>query len=216
MSLRVSCFWHDISRGLTLLDTILMKSKLLEVTLELEIMTTQEVWNQYSNDLKRFILSKVKDEATTYDLLQESFLKIHTKLHTLKDLNKLRSWIFSITRNTILDHFKSSNPTFEIAHFESETQLHQEEHTERDCLRGILSGLPKKYRDPIFLSDIKGLKQSEVATQLKLPLPTVKSQIQRGRKLIAQGFKDCCGFVENEQGHLVGEVQDKEDCKVCR
>lgn len=178
-------------------------------------MTTQEVWTQYSNDVKYFILSKVKDDVIADDIVQDTFLKIHTKLHTLRDLNKLRSWIFSIARNSILDHFKSSNITFEVANFESETEIQQEEHTEKDCLRGILSGLPKKYRDPIFLSDIQGMKQAAVAQQLKLPLPTVKSQIQRARKLIAQGFKDCCGFVENEHGHLIGEIQARKDCKVC-
>ena len=178
-------------------------------------MTTQDVWKRYSDDVKYFILSKVKDEAVTHDILQETFLKVHTKLHTLRDLNKLKSWIFRIARNSMMDHFKQSNLSFEVAHFESEVVQEEDVHTEKDCLRGILSSLPKKYRDPIFLSDIKGMKQLEVAKQLQLPLPTVKSQIQRGRKLIAQGFKDCCGFVENEQGLLVGEVQDKKDCKVC-
>lgn len=179
------------------------------------IMTTQQVWTQYAEDLKRFIFSKVKDKAVTDDILQESFLKIHTKLHTLKDLTKLKSWIFSITRNSILDYFKTANKTFEYANFEAETQLEENVHTEKDCLRGILQNLPKKYRDPIFLSDIKGLKQQEVATQLNQNITTTKSQIQRARKLIAQGFIDCCGYVLNEDGKLVGEIQEKKDCKVC-
>ncbi len=179
-------------------------------------MTTQEVWNKYSNDLSSFILSKVKDKVVADDILQDSFIKIHTKLHSLRDLNKLKPWIFSITRHSIIDHFKASHQSENISEIESESEPSHDEHTEKDCLRGILSGLPKKYRDPIFLSDIKGMKQSEIANQLKLPLPTVKSQIQRARKMIAQGFKDCCGFVENEQGHLVGEIQDKDDCKVCQ
>ena len=179
-------------------------------------MTTQEVWTQYSNEIRYFILSKVKDEAVADDILQNTFLKIHTKLHTLRDLNKLKPWILSIARNSVLDHFKSTNQTFEVANFESETEIEEDIHTEKDCLRGILIGLPKKYRDPIFLSDIKGMKQSEVAEQLEIPLSTAKSQIQRARKLIAQGFMDCCGFTLNEQGHLVGEIQDKEDCKVCK
>ncbi len=98
---------------------------------------------------------------------------------------------------------------------ELEADPEPKEHSEQDCLRGIIKSLPKKYRDPLFLSDIKGLKQQEVANQLKLSLPTVKSQIQRARKQIAQGFMDCCGFVMNDQGHLVGEIQDKADCKVC-
>jgi len=178
-------------------------------------MTTQEVWNQYSNEIKYFILSKVKDEAIADDIVQDTFLKVHTKLHTLRDLNKLKSWIFAIARNSIVDHYKTTNQTFEIANFEPETHLEEETHTEKDCLRGILSGLPKKYRDPIFLSDIKGMKQSEVAKQLNIPLPTAKSQIQRARKLIAEGFMNCCGLTQNEKGHLVGEIQDKKDCKIC-
>jgi RNA polymerase sigma-70 factor (ECF subfamily) len=68
----------------------------------------------------------------------------------------------------------------------------------------------------LFLSDIKGLKQQEVANQLQQSLSTTKSQIQRARKLIAQGFMDCCGFVINKEGNLVGEIQEKEDCKVCK
>ena len=178
-------------------------------------MTTKQVWTKYSEDLKRFIISKVKNTGIADDILQDTFIKIHTKLHTLKDITKLKSWIFSIARNSILDYWKSTNKTFEIANFESETEILKNTHTEKDCLRGILQNLPKKYRDPLFLSDIKGMKQNEVSIQLKQTISTTKSQIQRARKLIAQGFMDCCGFVLNEEGSLVGEIQEKEDCKIC-
>tara|TARA_R110002074_G_scaffold349816_1_gene520571 strand:+ start:622 stop:1161 length:540 start_codon:yes stop_codon:yes gene_type:complete len=178
-------------------------------------MTTKEVWKLYSDDVKRFIVSKVHETTIADDILQDTFIKVHTKLHTLNDLTKLKSWIFTIARNSIMDHFKKANKTFEFADFESETTVLENVHTEQDCLRGILQSLPKKYRNPLFLSDIKGLKQAEVANQLNQNLPTTKSQIQRARKLIAQGFMDCCGFVLNEHGNLVGEIQEKEDCKIC-
>ncbi|WBX77338.1 sigma-70 family RNA polymerase sigma factor [Tenacibaculum ovolyticum] len=178
-------------------------------------MTTNQVWTKYADDVKYFILSKVKDATVTDDILQDTFIKIHTKLHTLKDITKLKAWIFTIARNAIMDYFKSTNKTFELANFETETKIEEHAHTEKDCLRGILQNLPKKYRDPLFLSDIKGLKQQEVATTLKQSLPTTKSQIQRARKLIAKGFMDCCGFILNDEGKLVGEIQDKDDCKVC-
>ena len=57
-------------------------------------MTTNQIWNKYSKDLKQFIISKVKDITIADDILQDTFIKIHTKLHTLKDLNKLKPWIF--------------------------------------------------------------------------------------------------------------------------
>ena len=178
-------------------------------------MNTQEVWIKYHTDIQRFIISKVKDITIADDILQDTFIKIHTKLHTLKDITKLKSWCFTIARNSILDYWKSKNYTFEIANFETETEISETIHTEKDCLRGILKNLPKKYRDPLFLSDIKGLKQQDVANKLKQSLSTTKSQIQRARKLIAQGFMDCCGFAMNKKGKLVGEIKEKEDCKVC-
>ena len=178
-------------------------------------MTTNQVWINYSEDLKHFIINKVKDITIADDILQDTFIKIHTKLHTLKDITKLKSWCFTVARNSILDYWKSTNKTFEIANFEAETEIVENTHTEKDCLRGILKNLPKKYRNPLFLSDIKGLKQQEVANQLNQSLSTTKSQIQRARKLIAQGFMDCCGYVLNDKGNLVGEIKEKEDCKVC-
>ena len=178
-------------------------------------MTTKTVWDLYSADIKRFILLKVKDDMIADDILQDTFIKVHTKLYTLKNDSKLKPWLFSVARYTILDYFKSSKKTIELHEFQEEVDAQDQEHTESDCLRGILINLPGKYRDPIFLADIVGLKQKEVAQQLRRPLPTVKSQIQRGRKLIAKGFMDCCGYKMNQQGYLVGELQNKADCKVC-
>lgn len=178
-------------------------------------MTTREIWNSYSSDLKQFIISKVRNEALADDILQDTFIKIHMNLGTVKDLSKIKAWVFQIGRNTTLDFFKKNQATFDFEVAIPLEESTEATHSELDCLQGILSNLPKKYRTPIFLSDVKGLKQKEVAAQLRLPLPTVKSQIQRGRKLIAEGFMDCCGYVMNDEGKLIGEIQAKEDCKVC-
>ena len=178
-------------------------------------MDTQDIWKLHADDIKYFIFSKVKDEVITEDLLQETFIKVHTKLNTLKEEDKLKSWVFSIARYTVLDYFRSKKIVYETTEEDFVFEEQKLEHTEADCLPGIIKSLPTKYRDPLFLSDIKGLKQQQIANQLNLALPTVKSQIQRGRKMIVQGFVDCCDFVINDQGFLVGEVKDKADCKMC-
>ncbi|MBE9491079.1 MAG: sigma-70 family RNA polymerase sigma factor [Bacteroidetes bacterium] len=178
-------------------------------------MTTQQIWTNYHGDIKNFIFSMVKDEQITNDLLQETFIKVHTKLHTLQQQDKIKSWLFTIARYTVLDYFKDHNLSREYFENDDIVEEESEMHNERDCLHGILKSLPKKYRDPLFLSDIKGMKQAEVASQLKLQLPTTKSRIQRARKLVAQGYVKCCDFKINKKGHLVGEIREKEDCKVC-
>lgn len=182
----------------------------------LKIMTTQDVWTKYVSDVKRFIMSKVKNTTATDDILQDTFIKIHTKLDTLKDITKLKPWVFTIARHEILDYFKKTNQSNQLKDFNLVTNTETYAHTEKDCLQGILKSLPKKYRDALFLSDIKGLKQQDVALQLNQALSTTKSQIQRARKLIAKGFMECCGFVLNKEGKLVGEIKDEGDCKVCK
>lgn len=176
-------------------------------------MTTGEVWNLYSKDVKYLILSKVKDNSITDDLLQETFVKIHTRLQTLKDISKIKPWVFAIARNTVFDYFKTNKEPIEIkpiVHTSSDP-----EHSEKDCLQSHILNLDKKYRTPLILADIKGLKQIDIAKQLNLPLSTLKSRIQRARKKITEGYMDCCGYTLNEKGVLVGEMQDREDCKIC-
>ncbi|MBA6152983.1 sigma-70 family RNA polymerase sigma factor [Gelidibacter maritimus] len=178
-------------------------------------MKTKTVWNLHAQDLKNFILSKVKDEVVADDLLQETFIKVHVKLDTLKEEKKVKAWVFSIARYTVMDYFRQNN----LSHSINETDIVEEhnhaEHTKEDCLQGIIKTLPEKYRSPLILADIQGLKQAQISERLDLPLPTVKSQIQRARKLIAQGFVECCDFKINDDGFLVGELQEKEDCKIC-
>ena len=67
----------------------------------------------------------------------------------------------------------------------------------------------------MLLSEIKGLKQAEVARTLGISLSGAKSRIQRGRKLLKDGFIACCDYKLNESGYLVGEHKDKKDCKIC-
>lgn len=178
-------------------------------------MKTKYVWDLYAEDVKRFIFSKVKNDAVTDDLLQEIFIKIHTKLETLEDDAKLKSWVFTIARHLVMDYFRTQHPINAETQNDSPTEPLPAEHTKEDCLHCIIKSLPKKYRDPLILSDIQGLRQAKISERLKLPLPTVKSQIQRGRKLIAQGFVECCDFKINDQGFLVGELKERGDCKIC-
>ncbi|QHI36209.1 ECF RNA polymerase sigma factor SigM [Kordia antarctica] len=178
-------------------------------------MTTTEVWETYAEDVKRLIMSKVKDTQITDDLVQEVFIKVHTKLTTIKDERKVKSWLLSVSRNTVLDYFRKSDKEIPLEKEETIASDETYTHSEKDCLPGIIKNLPKKYRNPLLLSDIKGIKQAEIASQLNLPLATVKSQIQRGRKLIVQGYMDCCDYKLNDKGFLIGEVKDEKQCKVC-
>jgi len=75
------------------------------------------IWIDLNEELYKFILGKIKDEQTSKDIHQEVFLKIQTKIHQLKHTSKLTSWVYQITRNSIVDYFrkaKNSNISADI------------------------------------------------------------------------------------------------------
>lgn len=179
-------------------------------------METNTIYNEYSDSLKRFIFSKVKNEETVNDILHEVFIKIHLKKDTLKNQDSIKSWVFTVTNNTILDYFNKNSKKLDIiidlSSIEEETD---HEHSAIDCLKPLIKKLPKTYVEAMLLSEIKGLKQAEVAKRLNISLSGAKSRIQRGRELLKEGFINCCDYTLNESGHLVGETKSKKNCKVC-
>src|SRR5713101_19591 len=74
-------------------------------------MTTEHVWEIFHAPLQQFIRRRVSDDATAEDLLQDVFLNIHQHVETLKDAKKLESWIYQITRNAIIDYYRSTRST---------------------------------------------------------------------------------------------------------
>ena len=55
--------------------------------------TTEKVWEEFNTRLKLFILKRVQDEPSAEDILQDVFLKIHTHINSLRESDKLQSWI---------------------------------------------------------------------------------------------------------------------------
>lgn len=178
--------------------------------------TSEFLWESYSNDLKRYVFSQIKDEDTTNDVLQEIFIKIHLNIATLQKKESVKSWIFTIAHNTLMNFLNKKSVPFAIGEVVDDFSTEEEVHSAKSCLLPLIKNLPEKYREPLLLSEIKGKKQAEVAELLGITLSGAKSRIQRGRKLLQQGFMDCCHYKLNEQGFLIGEHQDKADCKMCK
>ncbi len=64
-----------------------------------------EAYDQHYVRVKKFILAMVKDQWTADELIQETFMKVGDRMHTLKDPAKISSWIYRIAYNLCQDHF---------------------------------------------------------------------------------------------------------------
>src|SRR5687768_8246194 len=76
--------------------------------------TLEAIWNEFAVKLGRFIRSRVSDPATAEDILQDVFVKIQGRLDTLDNPAKIQSWIYRITRNAIIDYYRTRKETTEV------------------------------------------------------------------------------------------------------
>jgi RNA polymerase sigma-70 factor, ECF subfamily len=58
-------------------------------------------WTKAQKELVTFVNRRIRDKAEAEDIVQDVFVKVYTRLGQLKETDKLRSWMFQITRNSI-------------------------------------------------------------------------------------------------------------------
>lgn len=163
------------------------------------------LWLQHKNELRSFILKRVKDGELADELLQEVLMKVYQFCISTSGVRNLRSWLFQIAQNTIADHYRKQSKFADLEEA-AEPELEDENSAFREAagyLLPMLDFLPEEYALPLRLSDIEQLKQADIATRLKLSLPATKSRIQRARQLLKAEFIMCCHLETDHNGNLI-------------
>ena len=145
--------------------------------------TLETIWHEFAAKLGQFIRARVSDPATAEDILQDVFLKIQGRLDRLRNPAKLQSWLYLLTRNAIIDHYRTRKETTEVPESlpvePPENDMEMEEL--KAAFRRMLYSLPEPYRDALVLTEFEGLTQKELAERLGISLSGAKSRVQRGR-----------------------------------
>lgn len=174
-------------------------------------------WKEIADRLRRFIRSRVEDSHTADDLVQDVILKAQLNLHSAP-MRKLSAWMFQIARNVIIDHYRSRNHR-RSALLDEETAVEEIETamvTELSgCIRPMLSRLPDAYREALEQTDLGELTQTELAKQLGLSLPGVKSRVQRAREQLRTVLVTCCAPKTGSYVSVVGHGCDCQPPDYC-
>ena len=175
------------------------------------------IFNQYHDRLKKFVTITVKNEWAADDIVQEVFVRAHSKIDTLKDHDKIGSWLFRIAYRQCMDHFRkeSRNPSEEIADFRgmntsdsSTTERKLEQRQMSVCVQNQVLLLPENYRTVIWLFDVLGFTLKEIADILELSVENVKIRLHRARKKFKSILNQKCSFEKDERNVLVCEPKD--------
>lgn len=182
-------------------------------------------WAKLREILYKYIRSRVNSKEDAEDILQESLIKIYKNLYEVKDNEKIKSWIYTITKNTLIDFYRKQGKSEEFLEqylseqdqytkdFSSETfDVHKELGF---CLRNMIDSLPIKYRKALILTEFNNLTQKDMAARLNLSVSGAKSRVQRGRKLLKDMMVSCCILKKDCYGNVINYKHKNKKCDFC-
>ena len=178
-------------------------------------MTTEDIWSVYQPRLSIFIHKYIADTADVDDVLQEIFLKIHTHIASLRNEEKLQSWMYQIARNAIMDYYRQQKRTLPLETVweaeENDTIFDDVARELAPCIREMVEQLPEKYRQALLLTEYEGLSQKELSLRLGISFSGAKSRVQRAREQLKQMLLACCDFQFDRLNHVI-DYQPRANC----
>jgi RNA polymerase sigma-70 factor (ECF subfamily) len=179
--------------------------------------SVEMIWKTFNEPLERFIRRRVPDEDMAADLLQDVYVKIHTNMDTLRDTDRLQSWIYQIARNTVYDYYRTRKAHLEIP--EELAMPDADDDTSArlaEGLRSMIEELPDEYQVALRLTELEGLTQQELAARTGLSLSGAKSRVQRGRKMLREMLLACCHFEFDRHGKVIDYYPECQCCSEVR
>lgn len=136
-----------------------------------------KLYNLYYTPIFKYIYFRVRDKDETNDLIQIVFLKVFTSLKNFNDQNKSPlNYFYTISRNTIIDYYRSKKPYLLVEDFESlslnlkngtknvEELFEQKE--KQDLVKESLNLLSDGQKEVIILKFIDDLSNKEIGELL--------------------------------------------------
>ena len=175
--------------------------------LEPRRLSFEDVAQELSDPLRRYLQRLVGDRATADDLLQETLLKIARALPGFEGRSSVKTWAFTIATRVATDHFRRPHSRARMVEID-ETGIPLVLDAEIDqrlvidemntCVRRVIDSLPEDYRTALVLHDLEEQTAAQVADIAGCSIATAKIRIHRARRRLKQALNDECSFYRDE------------------
>jgi len=150
----------------------------------------KKVYEEESDTIFRFCLTRVSDREQALDITQETFLRLWKSLLEEKKILNPRAFLFTITRNLIIDWYrkkKSISLDKMLDNKDEPYDVVDEKATNNIDLRaegryllGKISELSEIYQDSIYLRFVEDMSPEEIGKVLNISTNTASVRISRG------------------------------------
>jgi RNA polymerase sigma factor (sigma-70 family) len=150
-------------------------------------------YRKYCRKLMGICFRYARNREEAEDYLQESFIRIYSKLYQYKASGSLEGWMKRIVINTILESLRKKSLMFKVTDIEEAMDEAGPDHLLDEVsiqeLVGLIHQLSPGYRTVFNLYAIEGYSHKEIASQLGISEGTSKSQYSMARKVLREKIK---------------------------
>lgn len=133
-------------------------------------MDKTQLYEEYHMKVLRYIQSKVNDYYLAEDLCSDVFVKVYEKIDTFDEKKaSLSTWIFTITRNKLIDYYRTRKVTVEVP--EDLTYDVEDDEVNEEALETLASALEKlddRSRKLVIMHYYEGRTLKEIAEELDI------------------------------------------------
>ncbi len=158
-----------------------------------------EVYTTYKQSIFNFIYRQIRDYHSAEEITQDVFFDFIESLRNFRGESKIKTFLFSIAKNKIIDHirkkklkkilFSALSPFVveSIATVVMDDELEKKEVSRK--IKQVLDNLPNDYRVILRLKYIQGEKIKEIAQKLSMNFKAAESLLFRARKAFVKVFQ---------------------------
>lgn len=171
-----------------------------------------DLWEQYKSAIQAYLQKRLSDTEQVNDLSQEVLLKVYSSCCSNREIQNVRSWLFQISHNAMIDHLKDSQKRNSM---QLEKQGNESTDTVVDLSQyvdALIDCLPSDYAVPLRMADLENMEQKDIAQKLGLGLSATKSRIQRGRIKLREQILECFHIELGQNGSPI-DFSLKDHCK---
>jgi RNA polymerase sigma factor (sigma-70 family) len=154
----------------------------------------ERLYARHRGPLYRYVLHRVGDAATANDLYQGAWEKIIRARHSYRPSAPFRAWMFRVTHNHVMDHFRAAKPDVDLPMEQLESpgpgpEQQCSEAEKAQALKRAVSGLPVEQKEAILLrleggfdlqaiADITGVSRETAKSRLRYAVDKLKAAMQ--------------------------------------
>ena len=159
-----------------------------------DMQALHRLYDAIHRNVYAFAYSLVQNKPDAEDILQETFLRIHTYAPAYRPQGKPLAWIFTIARHLAQDKLRRRHyhRSMDAGHPVIADVSHIEKAEHRILLHALLNVLTEEDRQIVVLHTAVGMKYRDIAEVMDMPLNTVLSRHHRAMKKLKSIAEEEC------------------------